>query len=61
MIICTEWQNFRGPDFEVIKEELNQSVIIDGRNLFDPVRMHAQGIAYYAVGRGLSVAGKGTE
>ena len=55
LVICTEWQNFRAPDFDLIKSALNTAVIIDGRNLFEPERMHAQDIAYYAIGRGLSV------
>ena len=56
LVICTEWQNFKAPDFEVIKAELKTPVIIDGRNLFDPERMQAKGVEYYAIGRGLSVA-----
>lgn len=55
LVICTEWQNFKAPDFDVIKAELKTPVVIDGRNLFDPERMKAKGIEYYAIGRGLSV------
>jgi len=57
LVICTEWQNFKAPDFDLIKTELKQPVIVDGRNLFDPVRVKAKGIEYYAIGRGLSVGG----
>jgi len=55
LIICTEWQNFKAPDFDVIKEKLKSPVIIDGRNLFDPEQLKEKGIEYYAIGRGLSV------
>ncbi|WON78580.1 UDP-glucose/GDP-mannose dehydrogenase family protein [Serratia sp. UGAL515B_01] len=55
LVICTEWQNFRAPDFDVIKQALKQPVIFDGRNLFDPERMQARGFTYYGIGRGASV------
>lgn len=55
LVICTEWQNFKAPDFDVIKASLKQLVIFDGRNLFDPDRMKAKGFAYYGIGRGESV------
>jgi len=55
LVICTEWQNFKAPDFDLIKAELKQPVIIDGRNLFDPERVKAKGVEYYGIGRGLSV------
>jgi UDPglucose 6-dehydrogenase len=55
LIICTEWSEFKAPDFSVIRDKLNYAVIIDGRNLFEPSDMVKKGIAYYAIGRGLSV------
>lgn len=55
LIICTEWKNFRVPDFGVIKRLLKQPVIFDGRNLYDPISMLKKGIRYYAIGRGLSI------
>lgn len=55
LVICTEWQNFRAPDFSLIKEKLNESVIFDGRNLYEPQRLNAKQIMYYSIGRGLSV------
>nr|HPR08669.1 UDP-glucose/GDP-mannose dehydrogenase family protein [Denitromonas sp.] len=39
LITLTEWQVFRAPDFDLIKERLKDPVIFDGRNLYDPVRM----------------------
>lgn len=55
LIICTEWKNFRAPDFELLKKALKQAVIFDGRNLYEPQRMVELGFDYYAVGRGKSV------
>lgn len=55
LIICTEWQNFRAPDFDVIKSTLKDAVIFDGRNLYDPERLKSRGFTYYAIGRGSSV------
>jgi UDPglucose 6-dehydrogenase len=55
LVICTEWQHFRAPDFEVIKTQLKQPLIFDGRNLFEPARMHKKGFTYFAIGRGESV------
>ena len=55
LVICTEWQNFRAPDFDLIKQMLHQAVIFDGRNLFEPKRMEQKGFEYYAIGRGKSV------
>ena len=57
LVICTEWQVFRAPDFELIKSKLAQPLIFDGRNLFEPKRMAEYGFDYYAIGRGLSVKG----
>lgn len=55
LLICTEWQQFRAPDFELIQRTLKQAVIIDGRNLYDPARLHQRGFTYYAIGRGDSL------
>ncbi|HGM5489564.1 TPA: UDP-glucose/GDP-mannose dehydrogenase family protein [Serratia fonticola] len=55
LVICTEWQNFRAPDFDAIKAALKQPVIFDGRNLFDPERLQARGFTYYGIGRGASI------
>src|SRR5690606_10777295 len=55
LVICTEWKNFRAPDFDLLKATLKNPVIFDGRNLYDPERMAERGFDYYAVGRGKSV------
>ena len=54
LVIMTEWQAFRAPDFDLIAEKLKQKVIFDGRNLFEPARMARRGFAYSAIGRGLT-------
>lgn len=55
LVICTEWQAFRAPDFELIKQKLALPLLFDGRNLFEPKLMMEYGLHYYAIGRGLSV------
>jgi len=55
LVICTEWQAFRAPDFEMIKTHVADQVIFDGRNLFEPNLISEYGLHYYAIGRGLSV------
>ncbi len=51
LVIVTEWQAFRAPDFDLLKELLTQATIFDGRNLFDPKRLTKRGFTYYSVGR----------
>ncbi len=51
LIIMTEWNEFREPDFLYIKELLNDAVIFDGRNLYNPGRMKKMGINYFSIGR----------
>jgi len=51
LVICTEWQNFRAPDFSMIKERLKDKVIFDGRNMYDPGLMKEKGLAYFGIGR----------
>ncbi len=51
LVIFTDWQEFRNPDFEVIKAKLKEPVIFDGRNLYDPNVIKKTGIQYYSIGR----------
>jgi len=51
LVIVTEWKAFKSPDFDVIKTRLKQPVIFDGRNLFEPTGVAAQGIEYHGIGR----------
>ena len=57
LAIVTEWQEFRSPDFDAMREALGHPVIVDGRNLYDPALMRRLGFTYYGIGRGASVAG----
>jgi UDPglucose 6-dehydrogenase len=52
LIIVTEWSLFRSPDFAAIRQQLQQPLIFDGRNLYDPEYLREQGFVYYAIGRG---------
>jgi UDPglucose 6-dehydrogenase len=51
LLILTEWNEFRHPNFQRIKAELKQPVIFDGRNLYDPDLMKALDFNYYSIGR----------
>lgn len=51
LLIVTEWKMFRSPDFERIKSLLKTPAIFDGRNMYDPAWVRAQGIDYQAIGR----------
>lgn len=51
LVICTEWKNFRAMDYEAVKVSLNQPVIFDGRNLYDPQIVKSYGIEYFPIGR----------
>jgi len=59
LVIVTEWQEFRSPDFDRIKEELKDPVVFDGRNLYDPHMLESIGITYYGIGRGQSIRSTG--
>jgi UDPglucose 6-dehydrogenase len=51
LIVVTEWNEFRRPDFERIKGLLKEPVVFDGRNLYDPERMKSLGIEHSSMGR----------
>src|SRR6185436_16125436 len=51
LIIATEWQEFRKPDFAKMKQTLKEPIIFDGRNLYELQTMETAGIEYYSVGR----------
>jgi UDPglucose 6-dehydrogenase len=52
LAIVTEWQEFRSPDFERIRDALRHKVIFDGRNLYDPALVRSFGLTYHGIGRG---------
>ena len=56
LVIITEWQEFRSPDFQLLQEKLADKVIFDGRNLYEPESIAMFGLEYYAMGRGKSVS-----
>ena len=51
LVIITEWKEFRSPDFDALRAALKAPLIFDGRNLYDPAFVRAQGFEYYPVGR----------
>jgi len=52
LLIATEWKEFKSPDFDAIREQLKQPLVLDGRNLYDPALMQSMGIEYSGIGRG---------
>ena len=51
LLICTEWSIFRTPNYDLLKSNLNNPVIFDGRNLYPTVELAKQGIHYISIGR----------
>ena len=51
LVIATEWNDFRRPDFDRMKTLMKQPVIFDGRNIYDPRVMAERGFTYYGIGR----------
>ena len=51
MILLTEWKEFRSPDFEELKVQLNSPIIFDGRNQYNDALMAERGIEYYQIGK----------
>ncbi len=53
LLVVTEWNEFKQLDFEKIKRLMNQPIMLDGRNIYDPEDMTARGFIYRGVGRGI--------
>ena len=51
LVVCTEWQAFRSPDWKQVGEKLSNKVVFDGRNLYDPAWLTDRGFDYYSIGR----------
>ena len=51
LVVCTEWSAFKSPDWDKAAELLNEKVVFDGRNLYEPDLMAERGYAHYAIGR----------
>lgn len=54
LAICTEWKTYRSPDFDFIRANLNNPVIFDGRNLYDPKVTNSHGLEVFSIGRPLA-------
>ena len=51
LLVVTEWNEFRRPDFERMRQLMRRPVVFDGRNIYDPNEMRARGFTYYSMGR----------
>jgi UDPglucose 6-dehydrogenase len=51
LLVVTEWNEFRRPDFERMRQLMKRPVVFDGRNIYDPKEMRERGFVYYSVGR----------
>lgn len=51
LLLVTEWQAFRNPNFERMKTIMRQHVVFDGRNIYDPEHLREMGFTYYGMGR----------
>lgn len=51
LIVVTEWNEFRKPDFKLMKSLMRQPVIFDGRNIYDPAKIRERGFLYHSIGR----------
>lgn len=52
LVVCTEWNEFKQLDLSRIKQSMNQPIIVDGRNIYEPQQMLDLGFVYRGVGRG---------
>ena len=52
LAVVTEWQEFRSPDFDYIRDAVKHKVIFDGRNIYDPALVKSFGLKYHGIGRG---------
>jgi UDPglucose 6-dehydrogenase len=53
LLLCTEWNEFKQLDMQRLKAKMARPILIDGRNIYDPVQMHEMGFLYRGVARGL--------
>jgi UDPglucose 6-dehydrogenase len=54
LVVVTEWNEFRRPDFDKMKSLMRSAVVFDCRNIYNPAVMREKGFAYYGIGRGVS-------
>lgn len=55
LLILTEWNEFRSPDFEKMASLMNSPCVFDGRNIYDPEEIKAHGLEYFSIGQGKNV------
>jgi UDPglucose 6-dehydrogenase len=53
--VVTEWIAFRSPDLDLLRRELKDGAVFDGRNLYDPKALAAAGLVYHSIGRQAAV------
>lgn len=51
LVVVTEWQEFREPDFARMKKLMRAPVVFDGRNIYEPNQMRSEGFTYFSIGR----------
>src|SRR4030095_7376019 len=51
LVVVTDWNEYRQPDFKLMQQALRRPVIIDGRNLYNPERLRSLGFVYDSIGR----------
>ena len=51
LLVLTEWNEFKELDLKKVKKLLNQPVVVDGRNLYNPAKMLSMGFSYHSIGR----------
>ncbi len=51
LVLVTEWNEFRNPDFAALRDRMRRPLILDGRNIYDPVELRREGFEYYGIGR----------
>ncbi len=55
VLLLTEWNEFIQVDFQKLKKTVRKAVLVDGRNVYDPIEMAERGFVYYGMGRGKTV------
>jgi UDPglucose 6-dehydrogenase len=56
LVIVTDWNEYRNPNFRRMRDALARPILVDGRNLYDPRQMALLGFRYYSIGRPTSAA-----
>jgi UDPglucose 6-dehydrogenase len=54
LVVCTEWNEFRHLDLEQVRRRMRRPILVDGRNIYEPIHMAALGFDYRGFGRVLS-------